>query len=92
MALQRVAVTALPIGSYVVAVTRQQGDVVVKHAGWVSSAHSITLLRQRGVLEVAIDPARQLPPSPPNEIKPTAIPARSLASISFECWNLRSIG
>lgn len=84
MALQRVAVTALPIGSYVVAVTRQQGDVVVKHAGWVTSAQSIALLRQRGVLEVAIDPARQLPPSQQNEVKPTAISARALASISFE--------
>lgn len=84
MALQRIAVTALPIGSYVVAVTRQQGDVVVKHAGWVTSAHSITLLRQRGVLEVAIDPARQLQPVVQNNVKPSAMPARPLASISFE--------
>lgn len=84
MAFQRIAVTALPIGSYVVAVTRQQGDVVVKHAGWVTSAHSITLLRQRGVLEVAIDPARQLPSLVQNEVKPTALPARPLARISFE--------
>ncbi len=84
MALQRVAVTALPIGSYVVAVTRQQGDVVVKHAGWVTSAHSIALLRQRGVLEVAIDPARQLPAAVQSTVALPSVSERRPAKISFE--------
>ena len=45
-----------------IAVTRQQGDVIVKDTGWVRSDDAIALLRQRGVLEVQIDTDKQLPP------------------------------
>lgn len=65
MALQRVAIDELQLGSYVVAVTRQRGDIVVKDAGWVRSVEALALLKQKGVLEVAIDPAKQMPAAPP---------------------------
>lgn len=87
MALQRVAIDELQLGSYVVAVTRQRGDVVVKDAGWVRTTEALALLKQKGVLEVEIDPGKQLPTAdtaaePIAEAK-TAAPAKP-PRISFE--------
>lgn len=57
-----VPIDDLQLGSYVIAVARQTGDVVIKHAGWVRSELLIATLKQKGVLEVFIDPTKQLPP------------------------------
>ncbi|WP_333796150.1 HD-GYP domain-containing protein [Rheinheimera sp.] len=87
MALQRVAIDELQLGSYVVAVTRQRGDIVVKDAGWVRSPEALALLKQKGVLEVAIDPAKQLPAAPaPTEAttEPKTTAAAKPPRISFE--------
>lgn len=85
MVLVRVPIDELQLGSYVVAVTRQRGDVVIKDAGWVRTAEVLAQLKQKGVLEVEIDPAKQwvapAPPPPPEE-KPA--PAPKVTRISFE--------
>ena len=62
MTKQAVPIDELALGSYVIAVARQTGDVVIKHAGWVRSELLIATLKQKGVLEVFIDPTKQLPP------------------------------
>ena len=45
MPLQRVSIDDLQLGSYVISVTRQQGDVIVKDAGWVRSDAALAELR-----------------------------------------------
>lgn len=86
MPLQLVTIDDLQLGSYVIAVTRQQGDVIVKDAGWVRSDEAIALLRQRGVLEVQIDTDKQLPPPKPSPepvaAKPPAV--KKAPKILFE--------
>ncbi|MDX1677388.1 HD-GYP domain-containing protein, partial [Arsukibacterium sp.] len=72
MAYQKVSVTELQPGSYVVEVLEQRGDITVKHAGWVRSQQAISQLQAKGVLTVLVDPARFLSsapvaPSPPAE-------------------------
>jgi len=57
--LQKVPIEQLQPGCYVVAVSRQTGDVVIKAAGWVHTESLIATLKQKGVLEVLIDPAKQ---------------------------------
>jgi predicted HD phosphohydrolase len=86
MPLQLVPIDELQLGSYVIAVTKQQGDVIVKDAGWVRSDEAIAMLRQRGVLEVQIDTNKQLPPPPPApEIVEAAPPAvKKAPKILFE--------
>jgi len=86
MPLQRVPIDELQLGSYVIAVTRQQGDVIVKDAGWVRSDEAIALLRQRGVLEVQIDTDKQLPPPKPSPEPMSAAPpaAKKAPKIVFE--------
>jgi hypothetical protein len=86
MPLQLVPIDELQLGSYVIAVTRQQGDVIVKDAGWVRSDEAIALLRQRGVLEVQIDTAKQLPPAKASPEPTTAAPAavKKAPKILFE--------
>ncbi len=70
MTKQVVPIDELALGSYVTAVARQTGDVVIKHAGWVRSELLIATLKQKGVLEVFIDPTKQLPP--PKELPAAA--------------------
>jgi hypothetical protein len=86
MPLQLVSIDNLQLGSYVIAVTRQQGDVIVKDAGWVRSDEAIALLRQRGVLEVQIDTDKQLPPPKPSPEPIAAAPAaaKKAPKIRFE--------
>lgn len=60
MSYQEVKIADLQPGSYVVQVLRQNGDVIVKHAGWVRSAQAVAQLRQKGVLVVLTDPDKQL--------------------------------
>lgn len=86
MPLQLVSIDNLQLGSYVIAVTRQQGDIIVKDAGWVRSDEAIALLRQRGVLEVQIDTDKQLaPPKPSPEPKaPAAVTTKKPPKILFE--------
>ena len=74
MTKQAVLIDELELGSYVIAVARQTGDVVIKHAGWVRSELLIATLKQKGVLEVFIDPTKQLPPP---KALPAATPAES---------------
>lgn len=62
MAFQEVHIADLQPGSYVVQVVQQHGDIVIKHAGWVRTAQAVAQLRQKGVLVVLVDPAKQLPP------------------------------
>ncbi|KKO45409.1 phosphohydrolase [Arsukibacterium ikkense] len=61
MAYQKISVTELQPGSYVVEVAEQHGEVTVKHAGWVRSAQAIAQLKAKGVVTVLVDPARFLP-------------------------------
>lgn len=86
MPLQRVSIDDLQLGSYVISVTRQQGDVIVKDAGWVRSDQAIAHLRHRGVLEVEIDTDKQLPPPKPSpEPKKTAsVIAKKPPKVLFE--------
>ena len=60
MAYQKVSVTELQPGSYVVEVVEQRGDIIVKHAGWVRSPQAIAQLQSKGVLTVLVDPSRFL--------------------------------
>lgn len=60
--MQKVPIDQLQLGSYVTGVSRQSGDVVIKHAGWVRSEQLIDTLKAKGVLEVWVDPSQQLPP------------------------------
>jgi HD-GYP domain-containing protein (c-di-GMP phosphodiesterase class II) len=60
MTYQKISVTELQPGSYVVEVLEQHGDVIVKHAGWVRNLQAIALLKAKGVLTVLTDPARSL--------------------------------
>ena len=66
MSYQEVKIADLQPGSYVVQVLRQNGDVVVKHAGWVRSAQAVAQLRQKGVLVVLTDPEKQLQQAAPD--------------------------
>lgn len=74
-AFQAVAIDLLQPGSFVVAVSRQTGDVLIKDAGWVRSVAIIAELKRKGVLEVLIDPSRQLPASEPASAPTDAAPA-----------------
>ncbi|MDX1536915.1 HD-GYP domain-containing protein [Arsukibacterium sp.] len=89
MAYQKVSVTELQPGSYVVEVVEQRGDIIVKHAGWVRSQQAIAQLQAKGVQTVLVDPARFLPgeepvptPAPektaPVATEPETTPARHL--------------
>lgn len=89
MAYQKISVTELQPGSYVVEVVEQRGDVIVKHAGWVRSPQAIAQLQAKGVLTVLIDPARflssdannQAPApehTPPIAAEPEVAPVRHL--------------
>ncbi|MAD75512.1 MAG: phosphohydrolase [Rheinheimera sp.] len=60
MAYQKIPVTELQPGSYVVEVVEQRGDISVKHAGWVRSVQAIAQLQAKGVLTVLVDPSRFL--------------------------------
>tara|TARA_R110002126_G_scaffold15570_3_gene63699 strand:- start:3906 stop:5051 length:1146 start_codon:yes stop_codon:yes gene_type:complete len=78
MTYQKVPVTELQPGSYVVEVLEQHGEVIVKHAGWVRSAQAIAQLKVKGVVTVLIDPERFLPgnerpaPSTPDRTEATS--------------------
>lgn len=74
MAYQKVSVTELQPGSYVVEVVEQRGDIIVKHAGWVRSQQAIAQLQAKGVQTVLVDPARFLPGEEP---VPTAAPEKA---------------
>ncbi|SEA00860.1 HD-GYP domain-containing protein [Alkalimonas amylolytica] len=66
MALQEVTLQQLQPGDFVVRVSQQTGDVLIKEAGLVRSQKTIELLRKKGVLRVLIDPdlaAHKPPPS-----------------------------
>lgn len=75
MAYQKVSVTELRPGSYVVEVVEQRGDIIVKHAGWVRSQHAIAQLQAKGVLTVLVDPARFLTAEEPSAAPPAEKPA-----------------
>lgn len=78
--LQKVPIEQLQPGSYVVAVSRQTGDVVIKAAGWVQSASLIATLKQKGVLEVLIDPDKQA--ASPQPAAPVPEPAAESAHVA----------
>jgi HD-GYP domain-containing protein (c-di-GMP phosphodiesterase class II) len=78
MTYQKISVTELQPGSYVVEVLEQHGDVIVKHAGWVRNPQAIALLKAKGVLTVLTDPARFLASE-----HTTAVPA-SAAKVSSD--------
>ncbi len=81
MAYQKISVTELQPGSYVVEVAEQHGEVIVKHAGWVRSVQAIAQLKAKGVQTVLVDPARFLPG---NEAPATAQPERTAPANSEE--------
>ncbi|MCH8536731.1 MAG: DUF3391 domain-containing protein [Alkalimonas sp.] len=56
MALQDVTLQQLRLGDYVVKVSRQTGDILIKEAGLIRSQKTIETLRKKGVLRVWIDP------------------------------------
>lgn len=88
MTKQAVPIDELALGSYVIAVARQTGDVVIKHAGWVRSELLIATLKQKGVLEVFIDPTKQLPPPKELPVAPAgfeSIAATPRADFAQEC-------
>ncbi len=58
--MQRLKVEQLKPGMFVVAVTEQSADVKVTTQGHVRSESAIEQLKQRGVIEVMIDPSRTL--------------------------------
>lgn len=60
------------VGMYVVAVSRQQGQVAVKSEGWIRSEQMLAQLKQKGVLELQIDPDRQLADATPVKVTPMA--------------------
>ncbi len=85
MLLVRVPIEELQLGSYVVAVTRQRGDVVIKDVGWVRTAEVLAQLKQKGVLEVEIDPSKQwVAPQAPAVAEPKAAAVPKPIRISFE--------
>lgn len=82
-------------GMYVVSVERQTGDKVVTSEGLVRTEQALDQLKQLGILEVMVDPARSLPtasmPESAPEAAPTAAPAaeqspldRLKPTVSFE--------
>ncbi len=60
---------------YVLAVSRQQGNVAVKSEGWIRSEQMLAQLKQKGVLELQIDPDRQLATTAPVATTPTEVAA-----------------
>lgn len=95
-AFQAVAIDLLQPGSFVVAVSRQTGDVLIKDAGWVRSVAIIAELKRKGVLEVLIDPSRQLPASEhasaPTDAAPasTSEPASSKLRAAFDSERVKA--
>lgn len=75
MSYQQVPIAQLQPGSYVVQVVQQSGDVVVKHAGWVRTAHAIQRLQQKGVQVVLIDPDKTLHTDTPKGVQTDVAPA-----------------
>lgn len=59
--MKTIAVDQLICGMYIVGVESQQSSPPVKLSGLVKQPEQIALLKQRGVLTVRIDPARQQP-------------------------------
>ena len=59
--MKTIAVDQLICGMYIVGVESQQSSPPVKLSGLVKQPQQIALLKQRGVLTVRIDPARQQP-------------------------------
>jgi putative nucleotidyltransferase with HDIG domain len=49
------------VGMYVVAVTKQQGNVQMTSEGWIRTEAVLQQLKAKGVLELQIDPSKQLP-------------------------------
>lgn len=58
--MRRINIESLSPGMYVVSVERQKGDVVLKSEGIVRDERAVNALRERGVLEVTVDPKRSL--------------------------------
>ncbi len=67
MSYKKVTIDQLQLGSYVVQVLEQTGEIEIKHAGWVRTRQAIRTLKDKGVKVVAIDPAKQLTPKPAPE-------------------------
>lgn len=72
MALQDVTLQQLRLGDYVVKVSRQTGDILIKEAGVIRSQKTIETLRQKGVLRVWIDPDKA-----EQSLQPTHAPTAS---------------
>ena len=58
--MQIIKIQDAKVGMYVVAVTRQQGKVEMTSEGWIRTEAILEQLRKKGVLELRIDPSRQL--------------------------------
>lgn len=56
MALQDVTLQQLQPGDYVVKVSRQTGEILIKEAGLIRNQKTIDMLRSKGVLRVCVDP------------------------------------
>lgn len=52
---------------YVVAVTKQQGNVQMTSEGWIRTEAVLQQLKAKGVLELQIDPSKQLPTAEENQ-------------------------
>lgn len=70
-----IAINDLVPGMYVVAVLKQKGRVEIKTEGWVRTEAIIQQLKQKGVLELLVDPSKNLQqadsaPAPVQAVQP----------------------
>ncbi len=59
--LKRISIDELQPGMFVEKVLTQKGTLKIKTQGFVRTPKAVTMLRQKGILEVAIDPSKILP-------------------------------
>lgn len=82
--LQKITIDQLTTGMYVVEVTRQRGQVKITSEGYLKSASLLQALREKGVLEVVVDPSRSTVEIPGDEVVETAAPKPTKTTLSQE--------
>lgn len=81
---QKIPIEQLTTGMYVVEVTKQQGQVKITSEGFVKTDRLLQALRQKGVLEVLVDPSRSTVALPQTASEPALVAKPSKAALSQE--------
>ncbi|MCV2885906.1 HD-GYP domain-containing protein [Aestuariibacter sp. AA17] len=86
--MKKISIDELKPGMYVQGIVKQQGNLKIKSQGKVTHADVVRRLKQKGILELLIDPSRAFEPQPTSEEPITAsfpkASANQSANVQFD--------